>query len=49
MTARKIAMFNTAASFKQPMDSDKLRAVDHFKRQHKLVSGATGKMVMEQC
>ena len=49
MTARKIAMFNMVASFKQPMDSDKLRAVDHFKRQHKLASGATGKMVMERC
>jgi len=49
MTAREIAMFNMAASFKQPMDSDKLHAIDRFKRQHKLASGATGEMVMERC
>ena len=49
MTAREIAMFNMAASFKQPMDSDKLHAGDHFKRQHKLASGATGEVVMERC
>ena len=49
MTAREIAMFNMAASFKQPMDSGKLHAVDHFKVQRKLASGATGKMVMERC
>ena len=48
MTPREIAMFNMAASFKEPMDSDKLRAVDHFKRQHKLASGATGAVVMER-
>ena len=30
MTAREIAMFNMAASFKQPMDSDKLHAVDRL-------------------
>ena len=49
MTAREIAMFNMVASFKQPMDSDKLHAMDHFKTQHKSASGATGAVVMEQC
>ena len=33
MTVREIAVFNMAASFKQPMDSGKLHAVDHFKVQ----------------
>ena len=49
MTAREIAMFNMAASLKQPMDSDELHAMDHFKTQRKLASGATGTMVMERC
>ena len=49
MTARKIAMFNMAASFKQPMDSDKLHVMDRFEMQHKLASGATGAVAMEQC
>ena len=49
MTAREIAMFNMAASFKQPMDSDKLHAVDQFKAQHKSASGVTGAVGMEQC
>ena len=49
MTAREIAMFNMEASFKQPMDSDNLHAVDHFKTQHKSASGATGVVVMERC
>ena len=47
--AWEIAVFNMAASFKQPMDSDKLHAVDHFKRQHKLAPGATGTVVVERC
>ena len=42
-------LFNMEVSFKQLMDSDKLHAMDRFKRQPKLVSGATGDMVMEQC
>ena len=45
---REIAMFNMAASFKQPMDSDKLHVMDRFKMQHKLASGATGAVVMER-
>ena len=49
MTAREIAMFNMVASFKQPVDSGKLHAMDRFKRQNKLASGATGEMVMERC
>ena len=49
MTARENAMFNMEVSFKQPMDSGKLHAMDHFKRQSKLASGATGTMVMERC
>ena len=49
MSAREITMFNMVQSFKQPMDSDKLHAMDHFKTQYKLVSGATGTMVMERC
>ena len=49
MTAKETAVFNMAASFKQPMDSGKLHAVDHFKVQRKLASGATGTMVMERC
>ena len=49
MTAREIAMFNMAVSFEQRKDSDELRAMDHFKTQHKLASGATGAMVIEQC
>ncbi|XP_044167566.1 uncharacterized protein LOC122951629 [Acropora millepora] len=49
MTAREIAMFNMAVSFKQRMDSDKLHVMDRFKRQHKSASGATGDMVMERC
>ena len=48
MTAREIAMFNMEASFKQPMDSDKLHAMDQFKTQHKSASGATGAVVMER-
>ena len=49
MTVREIAVFNMAASLKQPIDSDKLHAMDHFKVQRKLASGATGKKVMERC
>ena len=49
MTAWEIAVFNIAASFNQPMDSDKLHAVDHFKRQHKLASDATRTAVVQQC
>ena len=49
MAAREIAMFNIEASFKQPMDSDKLHAVDQFKAQQKSASGVTGTVVMEQC
>ena len=49
MTAREIVLFNMEVNFKQLMDSDKLHAMDRFKRQHKLVSGATGEMVMERC
>ena len=44
-----IYMFNMVASFKQPVDLDKLHAMDLFKRQHKLASGAIGDVVMEQC
>ena len=49
MTAREIALFNMAASFKQPMDLVKLYAVDHFKTQYKLASGATETAVAERC
>ena len=49
MAAKEIVLFNMEVSFKQPMDADKLRAMDHLKRQHRSVSGATGMMVMEQC
>ena len=49
MTAREIVLFNTEVSFKQPMDSDKLLAMDHFKTQLKSASGATGVVVMERC
>ena len=49
MTAREIAMFDVAASLKQPMDSNELHAMDHFKTQRKLASGATGEVVMERC
>ena len=49
MTSWEIVMFNMAASFKQPLDSDKLHAVDDFKTQRKSASGATGAMVMERC
>ena len=49
MTAREIAKFNMAASFKQRMDSDELHAMDHFKTQRTLAPGATGTMVMERC
>ena len=49
MTARQIVLFNMEVSFKQLMDSGNLPAMDRFKRQHKLASGATGDMVMEQC
>ena len=49
MSAWEIAVFNMAACFKQPMDSDKLNAVDHFKTQQKLASGATGMVVVERC
>ena len=49
MTAREIAMFNMVASLKKTVDSDKLHAMDRFKMQHKLASGATGAVVMEQC
>ena len=45
----EIAVFNMAASFKQPMDSDRLHAVEHFKRQHKLASGATRTVVVQRC
>ena len=48
ITARGIVMFNMAVSFEQRKDSDELRAMDHFKTQRKLASGATGEMVMEQ-
>ena len=33
MAAKEIALFNMEVSFKQPMDSDKLRAMDHFNTQ----------------
>ena len=46
MSAWEIAVFNMAASFKQPMDLAKLHAVDHFKIKHKLASGATGTVPM---
>ena len=46
MSAWEIAVFNMAASFKQPMDLVELHAVDHFKTKHKLASGATGTVLM---
>ena len=49
MTAREIVLFNMEVSFKQPMDSDKLHAMDQFKAQHKSASGVTGALVMERC
>ena len=49
MTAREIVLFNMEVSFKQPMDSDELHAMDQFKAQHKSASGATGEVVMERC
>ena len=49
MAAKEIVLFNMGVSFKKLMDSDKLRAIDHFNKQRKSVSGATGMMVMERC
>ena len=49
MAAKEIVLFYMEVSFKRPMASDKLRAMDHFKRQHRSVSGANGMMVVEQC
>ena len=48
MAAMEIVLFNMEISFKQPMDSDKLRAMGRFNTQHKSVSGATGMMVIER-
>ena len=39
MAPREIVLFNIEVIFKQPMDSDKLRAMDHFNTQHKSVLG----------
>ena len=49
MAAMEIVLFNMEVSFKQPMDSDKLRAMGCFNTQHKSVSGATGMMVIGRC